>query len=67
MPPSFIESTEFKIREDHFSMILAIEGLHDAVYTYMHTILPRPLISVLYSAVSTKHAVTFDLIHTLWK
>ena len=40
-----------------------IEGLHDAVCTYMRMILPRSLVSFLYGAVcrkTTKPAITFD-------
>ena len=42
-----------------------IECLHDAVGTYTRMILPRSLVSFLYSAVrkKTKHAVVLDLLH----
>ena len=43
--------------------LLIIEGFHDAVRTYVRTILPRSLASFLYGAVwrkTTKSAFSFD-------
>ena len=56
MPPAFMQCSQ---QCDH----LAIEGLHDAVCTYMRTILP-PLLGFLFvwhgMEKNNQSAVTFD-------